>query len=63
MATAGTYTNKTLIIDLAGMWEKFDKLGEDNGNDIIEADFRVAYDATAAKYAEIKVVNELASLP
>ncbi len=63
LATAGTYTNKTLIIDLAGMWEKFDKLGEDNGNDIIEADFRVAYDATAAKYAEIKVVNELASLP
>ena len=45
------------------MWEKFEKLGENNGNDVLEGDFRVAYDPTAAKYAEIIVVNELASLP
>jgi hypothetical protein len=64
VATAGTtYTNKTLKINVAGMWEKFEKLGENNGNDVLEGDFRVAYDPTAAKYAEIIVVNELASLP
>jgi len=58
-----TYTYKTLKINVAGMWEKFEKLGENNGNDVLEGDFRVAYDPTAAKYAEIIVVNELASLP
>lgn len=64
VATAGTtYTNKTMKINVAGMWEKFEKLGENNGNDVLEGDFRVAYDSTAAKYAEIIVVNELASLP
>jgi len=64
VATAGTtYTKKTLKVNVAGMWEKFEKLGENNGNDVLEGDFRVAYDPTAAKYAEIIVVNELASLP
>ena len=64
VATAGTtYTKKTLKVNVAGMWEKFEKLGENNGNDVLEGDFRVACDPTAAKYAEIIVVNELASLP
>jgi len=62
--TGGTkYQNKTCIIDVAGLWEKIDKLGENNGNDILEGDFRVAYDPTAAKYAEIEVANGLVSLP
>jgi len=62
--TAGTtYSKKTLIVNLAGKWEKFDALGEQDGNDIIKATFRARYNATAAKYAELIVVNELATLP
>lgn len=61
--TAGTkYPNHACVIDLAGLWEKIDKLGENNGNDVLEGDFRVAYDPTAAKYAVIEIANQLASL-
>jgi len=61
LTTAGTFTYKTLIIDLAGKWESFDTIGDMNGNDIVTGTFRAGYDATAAKFAEIKVVNETAS--
>jgi len=61
LTTAGTFTYKTLLIDLAGKWDKFDKLDELNGNDIVTGTFRAGYDATCAKFAEIKVVNETAS--
>lgn len=58
-----TYTYKTLKIDLAGKWETFEKIGEQNGNDIVTGRFRARYNATAALFADITVVNELASLP
>lgn len=61
LTTAGTFSKKTVRIDLAGKWEKFDKIGEMNGNDIVTGTFRAAYDPTAAKFAEIKVVNQTAS--
>ena len=61
LTTAGTFSTKILRIDLAGKWEKFDKIGEMNGNDIVTGTFRAGYDVTAAKFAEIKVVNETAS--
>ena len=61
LTTNGTFTTKLLRIDLAGKWEKFDKIGDMNGNDIVTGTFRAGYDATAAKFAEIKVVNETAS--
>ena len=64
LSSAGTtYTYKTLIIDLAGKWEKFDKIGEQDGNDIIKAKFRGRYNTTGAQFATITVVNELASVP
>ncbi len=64
LGTAGTnYSKKTLRIDLAGKWEKFDKLAEQDGNDIVTGTFRARYNATAAKFAEIVVVNERATLP
>ena len=56
------YQKHTCVIDLAGQWEKIDKLGEKDGNDILEGDFRVAYDNTAAKYAIIEIANKLTSL-
>ncbi len=63
LAPAGTYTNKTLLMDLPGMWEKIDKIGDEDGNDLMSGTFRVAYDPTAAKYATLTVVNNLATLP
>ena len=64
LGTAGTgFTTKVLRIDLAGRWEKFEKLGEENGNDILTGTFRSRYNATEAAFAEIKVVNELATVP
>lgn len=63
LAVAGAYTYKTLQIDLAGQWDNFNKIGELNGNDVIEGTFRAAYDATAGLLARFTVVNELASLP
>ena len=64
LVTAGTgFTTKVLRIDLAGKWEKFEKLGEENGNDILTGTFRSRYNATEAAFAEIKVVNELATVP
>jgi hypothetical protein len=61
LTTAGTFSNKLLRVDLAGKWERFDKIGETNGNDIVTGTFRANYDPTAAKFAEIKVVNQTAS--
>jgi len=64
VATPGTtYSNKTLIIDLAGKWERFEKLDEQDGNDIVAGRFRSAYDPTSASFAEIAIVNELSALP
>jgi hypothetical protein len=61
LTTAGTFTTKKVRIDLAGKWESFDKIGEVNGNDIVTGTFRAGYNPTAAKFAEIKVVNQTAS--
>jgi len=62
--TAGTeYSKKTMIIDLAGKWESFDKIGEKDGNDIVEGLFRARYDPTAALFARILLVPALSALP
>jgi len=64
LATAGTlYPVKTMLVNLAGKWEKFSKIDEQDGNDIVTGTFRARYNATATKYAQIIVVNEIASLP
>lgn len=62
--TAGTtYSVKTMIIDLAGKWEKFNKLTDRNGNDTIEAEFVSKYDGTAADWGKILIVTNLTSIP
>ncbi len=58
LTTAGTYSKKTFIMDMAGQWEKFSKLGDQNGNDVVTGTFRVAWDATAALFFEAIVVNK-----
>ncbi len=64
VATAGTlYSKKTLRIDLVGKWISFEKLGEQDGNDILTGKLQLGYNATQAMIGKIIVVNELASLP
>lgn len=64
LTTPGTaYSFKTALINLAGKWDSFEKIGDKDGNDIIEAEFRARYNSTGAKFGQIIVVNELASLP
>lgn len=63
LGTAGTtYTYKTMIADLAGKWESFEKIGEQDGNDTVTGVFRARYDGTAAKFFEMVIVNERASI-
>jgi hypothetical protein len=64
LATPGTaYTYKTMIINLVGKWEKFSKLGDQDGNDIVTGTFRAKYNATAADSGQIIIVNEIAAVP
>jgi len=61
---AGTsYSNKTLLIDLAGKWERFEPLAERNGMMVSAGVFRARYNAVANMFARFTVVNTLVSLP
>ena len=62
-ATQGTdHEFHTMWIDLAGQWEKVNKLGEEDGVDILEATFRAGYDSTASLFAALTLVHELAAV-
>jgi hypothetical protein len=62
-ATPGTtYATKTCLIDLAGTWESFKKIGDRNGNDIMEGELLARYDSAGAKFGGITVVNALTTL-
>ena len=64
LATPGTlYSTKKCLIDLAGKWESFKKIGDRNGNDVLEGEFLARYDSTGSKYGTITVVNTLSALP
>lgn len=62
--TAGTaYSKKTMIIDVAGKWESFGPLDDQDGNDIYVGMFRGRYNATRADFGKIIMVNALSALP
>jgi len=63
LTSAGTYTYKTFIVDVWGKYSSFDALTDQDGNDIVVANFRAAYSSTAANKARFTIVNELATLP
>jgi hypothetical protein len=64
LGTPGTlYSKKALIIDAIGKWETFDKIDENDGNDVVTGTMRIRYDQTASSNGQIIVVNELAALP
>lgn len=58
-----TYTRRTANINLPGKWSKFNKLGEMNGNDILEGTFTSRYNSTSAQAGSIVIANSLSSLP
>lgn len=62
--TAGTtYSYHSVILDLAGYWDRFEPIGEADGNDIIKGNFRVAYNSSAdVSFGSITVVNQLSAL-
>lgn len=63
LTTAGTtYSLKTQIINLAGKWEKFDKIGDSDGNDIVKGTLRARYHSTSNLFYTHILVNELTSL-
>jgi hypothetical protein len=63
LQTAGVYTYKTLIVDLAGTWKTFSALEDDDGNTVVTGSLRGEYNPTAALFCEVLVVNELTALP
>ena len=54
-------SSKYLTLDMAGKWESFDALGDQDGDDIVTGVFRARYNSTAAKYFEAVLVNETAA--
>ena len=62
LTSAGTFTTKIFSINLAGTYETWDAFGDQDGNNTVSCTFRAAYDATAALFANIVIVNEVASI-
>jgi hypothetical protein len=63
VATPGTtYSVHTLIVNLAGKWESFDALSDQDGNDIVTGTFRGKYSSTDSLFGQFIVVNELTAL-
>lgn len=64
LGTPGTaYSTKIFRIDLAGRWDKFDALSDQDGNDIVVGKFTGGYSATAGTAGQFVIVNEVATLP
>ena len=63
LTTAGaSYTYKSVVVDLAGVYEDWSELQDQDGNDVVTATLRVRYSSTDSLKAEVVVVNELSSL-
>jgi hypothetical protein len=63
LASAGTYSKKTAKFNFPGVFTEWDTSGDMDGVKVVKAKFAVAYDTTAAAFADFLIVNELASLP
>ena len=63
LTSAGTYTYKTLILDVYGKWSDFEPLDESDGNNTVSGTFRIGYSSAAAAKGQLVVVNDLATLP
>jgi hypothetical protein len=62
-STGTTYGVPTVKINMPFKWSNFEKIGEANGNDIVQGSFFSAYDTSAAAAGSVIVVAELSSIP
>ncbi len=63
LTTAGTsYSVYTMILDVVGVYTKFNALSNDNGDDTVVAELALRYDTTAASAGQLVVVNQLSAL-
>lgn len=63
IAGGSDYTGKALRIDLAGRWKFFDKIDEQNGNDIVTGTFIPRHSSADSLFANLYVANGLATIP
>jgi len=64
LGTVGAlYGVKTILINLAGKWDTFEKIADQDGNDIVTGHFIAKYDSVSALFASIIVVNEVSGMP
>jgi len=63
LSAAGTYSKKTLKIDLAGKWMSFKALEVAEGIDICTGTLEAMYDPSANLLFDMTIVNEVATLP
>lgn len=55
-------TGNTFVASMVGKWDNFDKIGEQDGNDVVTGTFRARYNSTATAMARFVVQNGNASL-
>lgn len=55
--------NRKLAIDIAGKWQSFDVLGEQDGNDIVSGTFVGMYNSTVGNIFQAAITNTLSALP
>ncbi len=65
LGTAGTtYSKETFRADMAGLYTSFGPPNdEDEGSNVNKVTFECAYDATAALFCDLLLVNELSAVP
>lgn len=64
LTTPGTYSKETFRVDGAGMYTTFGAPNdEDEGSNVNKVTFEMAYDATAALFCNLLLVNELTAVP
>ena len=62
LSSAGTYSKKSFIIDLAGKYTAIPAIDDDDGSSVMSFSLRGGYNATAATMGKFIVVNERADL-
>jgi hypothetical protein len=62
-AAGATYDGKTFVIDAFGKWQNFEPLGEQDGNNIVTGTLRIGTSTATDERLQIKVVNEIETLP
>jgi hypothetical protein len=62
LTTPGSYTYKTLEINLQGKYEDFSGFDDMDGDNVVTGTLRCRYNSTSQKFVDFLVVNEIASL-